>query len=236
MRKPLGRLAAAVISGALISLTMAPAALAEESTTPEVTTTTSAAPESTETSAPSSAAETTSETSSAATATSQPSLTSSPATTSTTTSPGTTESSQPTSTSESSTPEEPPYQDDVAYGIDLGDGTGVLIIACAAGQPTDVWSPDFDILDGPYQEEQDGRYWDYLVQLHEGKSFDAGNVTADWTCAGAPQGGGSSGGGVAPVPGSGEADEWQQSNGGDAQVSFAPKQGVETGAGGTARF
>ncbi|WP_235716264.1 hypothetical protein [Amycolatopsis sp. ATCC 39116] len=234
MRKPLGRLAAAVISGALITLTTAPAALAEESTTPEVTTTTSAAPESTETSAPSSSAETTSATSSATSTTSRPSLTSSPGTTTTPVT-TTTGSSEPSSTS-SSAPEEPPYEDDTAYGIDLGDGTGVLIIACAAGQPTGVWSPDFDILDGPYQEEQDGRYWDYLVQLHEGKSFDDGTVTADWTCAGAPQGGGASGGGVAPVPGSGEAGEWQQSNGGDAQVSFAPKAGVETGAGGTARF
>lgn len=242
MRKHLGRLAAAVVSGALITLTVAPAALAEgESTEITTTSTSSAAAETTESSAPSSsAAETTSETTSSATSTTseQPPVTSSSgAAASSTTPPGTTESNEPTSTSSSSSkPEEPPYTDDVAYGVDLGDGKGVLIIACASGQPTDVWSPDFDVVDGPYQEEQDGRYWDYLVQLHEGKSFDSGDVTADWTCASAPQGGGASSGGVAPVPGSGDAGTWQQSNGGDAQVSFAPKQGVETGFGGTARF
>ncbi|NIH81943.1 hypothetical protein [Amycolatopsis viridis] len=233
MRQPLGRLAAAVISGALITLTVAPAALAEESTTPATTTTTTVtAPETTTTT--SSAATTTTSSAATTTTTTRPSLTSSPATSSSSTTPGTTQSHG--STSSGSTPAEPPYADDTAYGIDLGDGTGVLIIACAAGEPAGVRSPDFDVVDGPYQEEQDGRYWDYLVQLHEGKSFAAGGVRADWTCAGVPQGGGASGGGVTPVPGSGGAGDWQQSNGGHAQVSFAPKDGVETGFGGTARF
>ncbi|GAB2963734.1 hypothetical protein GCM10017788_58970 [Amycolatopsis acidiphila] len=99
-------------------------------------------------------------------------------------------------------------------------------------------SPDFDIVDGPYQEEQDGRYWDYLVQLHDGITFASGQVRLDWTCGSdAPQGGGASGGGttVTPVPGSGDAAAWQAGNGGKAQVAFAPKSGVETGFGGTAQ-
>ncbi|NIH84942.1 hypothetical protein [Amycolatopsis granulosa] len=234
MRQPLGRLAAAVISGALITLTVAPAALAEESTTPVTTTTTTTTVTVPETTTTTSSAATTTTSSATTTTTTQPTRTSSPGTSSSSTTPGTTQSHG--STSSGSKPAEPPYVDDVAYGIDLGDGTGVLIIACTAGEPGDVRSPDFDVVDGPYQEEQDGRYWDYLVRLHEGKTFAAGDVHAAWTCAGAPQGGGASGGGVASVPGSGGAGDWQQSNGGHAQVSFAPKDGVETGFGGTARF
>ncbi|WAL64292.1 hypothetical protein ORV05_25415 [Amycolatopsis cynarae] len=135
----------------------------------------------------------------------------------------------------SSTSQEPTYED--GKGIDFGNGYGVLVIACAAGQPTGVTSPDFDIVDGPYQEEQDGRYWDYLVQLHDGKLFADKNIWADWKCGGEQPGGSASGGGapVPPVAGSADAKNWQKSNGGKAQVAYAPKSGVETGFGGTAQ-
>lgn len=234
MRKPLGRLAAVVAAGALITFAAAPAALADETPSPVTTTSESTEPEvTTTTTTADSPASSTTESSEApsSTTTSEPTST-------TSTSVGTTESSKPTETSESSppsTPEEPPYQDNVAYGIDLGDGYGVMIIACASGEPTGVSSPDFDIVEGPYQEEQDGRYWDYYIELHDGLTFESDEVRADWTCA-APGGGGAAGGGVVPaVPGSGDAAAWQASNGGDAQVGYAPKSGVETGFGGTAQ-
>lgn len=240
MRKSVGRLAAVVAAGALITFaapaafadeTSSPAAPTSETSTTTVETTTTTAADSTTSDAPTET-ETTSSGSSATSTTAAGGTTSTGA--------QSTESSKPTSTSDSasSTPEEPPYQDDTAYGIDLGNGYGGLIIACAAGQPTDVTSPDFDIVDGPYQEEQDGRYWDYLVHLHGDLTFASGKVRVDWTCGGnAPQGGGASGGGatVSPVPGSGDAAAWQAGNGGKAQVAFAPKTGVETGFGGTAR-
>lgn len=131
--------------------------------------------------------------------------------------------------------DEPPYVDDVAHGIDLDPkrGLGLLIIACAAGEPRGVKSPDFEILEGPHQDEVDGRYWLYLVQLRDGLTFRSDEVVGYWECGGETPGGG--GAPVAPVPGSDDADDWQQENGGDAQVTFAPKGGVETGFGGTAR-
>jgi len=124
--------------------------------------------------------------------------------------------------------------DDTAYGFDLGDGTAVVIIACAGGEPTGFSSPQFDVLEGAYQEEQDGRYWDYLIQLHDGVTFDE-TIQASWTC---PKAGGGSSTGSEITPGAGSSDSgaWQASNGGDAQVAYAPKAGVETGFGGTARF
>jgi hypothetical protein len=232
----LGRLAGAVLVGALITFTAAPAAFADETTSPATTTTSESSQ--TETTTTTTA---TSSTAAGDTETSSPTTTTSDSAGTTSTSVGTTESSKPTETSESSassTPEEPPYQDDVAYGLDLGKGYGIFAIACAAGEPTGVSSPDFDIVEGPYQEEQDGRYWDYLVQLHGDTTFASGHVRADWKCGGTePQGGNPSGGGVTvpPVAGSSGSGAWQSSNGGNAQVSFAPKSGVETGFGGTAQ-
>lgn len=241
MRKPLGRLAGAVVAGALITVAVMPAAYAgEDSSAPNTTTSTSTeTPTSSNTSTTSGSG-----TSSSASTTTSDSQSKAPSSSATTTSPGTTSgsvsttSSKPSETSSQSpttTPEEPPYEDNVGYGIDFGDGHGGLIIACAAGEPTGLTSPDFDVIEGPYQEEQDGRYWDYLVELHDGKTFASGTITASWECG--PHGGGASGGGVpvAPVAGSGQAAAWQQSNGGKAQVSFAPSAGVETGFGGTAR-
>ena len=242
LRKPLGRLAAAVLAGALITFAAAPAAIADESAVP---TTPSVAESSTETSTPDTS--TTSTTSSSDTTTrsetSSPSSSSSSSAQTTTSAPSsststsadTTESSKPSETSESTTAGWPPdpYVDNAGYSIDLGNGQVVVIIACAAGEPTGFSSPQFDLVDGPYQQEQDGRYWDYLVQLHDGVAPDG--LQGDWTCGG-PQGGGASGGGeIAPGANSADAGAWQGSNGGNAQVRYAPKEGVETGFGGTAQ-
>ncbi len=147
-------------------------------------------------------------------------------------------SAEPSSTNvptEPPGPQEPPYEDNTGYGIDLDpeSGLGLLLIACAAGEPKHVTSPDFEILEGPYQEEQDGRYWSYLVQLRSGITFAENEVLGYWECDGDRPGGGATP--VSPVPGSDDAGEWQDSNNGAAQVSFAPKRGVETGFGGSAR-
>ena len=131
--------------------------------------------------------------------------------------------------------EEPPYVDDTAWGIDIDSeaGLGMLLIACAAGEPTNTHSPDFEILEGPHQDEVDGRYWYYFVQLRPGVTFASNEVEGYWECGGEQPGGGAAP--VAPVPGSGDADDWQDDNDGEAQVKFAPKGGVETGFGGVAR-
>ena len=81
-----------------------------------------------------------------------------------------------TTSARATTPQEPPYQDNIAYGIDLANGQGLLVIACAAGQPTDVSSADFDLMEGPHQDGTDGRYWGWLVKFHKGSSFATGTV------------------------------------------------------------
>ncbi|MBK1784930.1 hypothetical protein JHE00_11390 [Prauserella sp. ASG 168] len=166
--------------------------------------------------------------------------------------PGTSEPDEPTTpptsdTDEPSEPELPPFEDNAGYGFDIDPetGLGMLIIACVAGEPTGLTSPHFDVLEGPWQDEVDGRYWGYMVQLRDGMTFESGNVLGEWVCGGDDTDhgdggtdngdGGTIGGGstpIAPVPGAADAGSWQSDNGGDAQVGFAPKGGVETGAGG----
>ncbi|MEU6645202.1 hypothetical protein ABZ863_21940 [Saccharomonospora sp. NPDC046836] len=242
MRKPLRRIAGAALANVLILAALATPALAQvdETTTPDVsvtTTTTAPAETTSETSEP--------ETTEPSTETSSSSETSSeePTTTTTTTEPEpepsdtedpTTTTTEPSETTDSPEPTEPPYVDDTGYGLDLEDGLGLLLIACAAGEPKDLNSPDFEILEGPWQDETDGRYWLYLVDLRPGATFADGNVTADWVCGGEPGNGGGGSTPISPVPGSGDADDWQRENGGSPQVGFAPQGGVETGAGGAA--
>lgn len=251
MRKPLGRLAGAVLAGAVIAAAAAPTATAETTASPEPVVTTPSVPD-TESSAPSQSPS--SMPSGTATApTSVPAGSSAATTTPTTTAsvPGTSSAVTSTSAAPSSTPsgpasspssepdgpQEPPYVDNVGYGVDLGNGTGIVIIACAAAEPTGLSSPDFEVVDGPFQDETDGRYWGFVVELRAGVTFADAKVSAGWTCGGTPPGGGASGGGapVTPVPGSGDATAWQAGNGGKAQVAFAPTGGVETGFGATAQ-
>jgi hypothetical protein len=243
LRKSLGRLAGAVLAGALITITTAPAALADDASTTATPptsvseeTSTPSEPASTTTDAPSTTPTSTSTSTSTSSVTTTPTSSSSGGT-STSVEPTSSKPSETTTEPTTTTPEAPPYVDDVGFGIDFGNGYGAVVIACAAGEPTNLRSADFDVVEGPYQEEQDGRYWDFVVQLHDGKTFASGTITADWECGPSmPQGGGASGGGapVTPVAGSEQAAAWQQGNGGKAQVSFAPRAGVETGFGGTA--
>lgn len=242
LRKPLRCLAGAVLANALIfTAVAAPAAAQEiETSTEAAVTTTTAPPEttSTTTSAPTSSSSESSETTAPPTSTtgsetSTPGTsTTPPAETSQTSQPSSTTSTQPSTTDPV---EEPPYVDDTAWGIDIDPekGIGMLLIACAAGEPTNTHSPDFEILEGPHQDEVDGRYWYYFVQLRPGLTFESNDVQGYWECGGEQTGGGSSP--IAPVPGSGDADDWQDNNDGEAQVKFAPKGGVETGFGDIAR-
>ena len=117
MRKPLGRLAAAVLASIAIPLALAPVALAS---TPALTTLSS----------------------------------------------------------------DKSFKDNVASGIDLPNGTGLLRIASTTGLPTNITSKDFDVIETAYQAEEDGRFWDVTVKLKEGHSFKKGDVTASWHCPG----------------------------------------------------
>ncbi|GAB3355686.1 hypothetical protein [Amycolatopsis echigonensis] len=243
MKKTLGRLAGAVLASALISLAVVPAANADP-----VTDTSSSAPADAGESTPPSespASETTPPVSSPATSapateTGTPTETSAPTETGNPTETGKpTETGQPTDTSKPTTPtttssetppEEPPYVDDIAYGVDLDGNDGVFVIACAAGEPTNVHSKDFDLVEGPYQFEDDGRYWGWTVKRHEGVSFDNGIVYASWTCGTKP----TDGGHVPPAGGAGAGSAGTTGGHGDSQVKYAPKHGIETGFGGMA--
>jgi hypothetical protein len=204
-----------VLAGTLLTLTVSTTANAQEE--PAVTTTatpTSEAPPVTTTSLPTSTEQ-------------QPTQTGTPTNTGTPTKTGTSTSlPTPTDTSELAVePTELPhgdgYKDDVAYGWEFVDGSGLLAIACAVGEPENVFSNDFSVVDGPYQDGADGRYWGYDIQFHEGKHL-GHDTRVSWTCEGKPV--------TKPVDhGGGSATV-------GGQVKVTPKAGgVETGGGATAR-
>ncbi|KDN17710.1 hypothetical protein DV20_33350 [Amycolatopsis rifamycinica] len=250
----MSRVAGVVFAGALATFAATPAALAQTDTSPasETTTTTTTAepatttvPSSTETTAPASPATTTAGTTSAAARTEV-----------TTTSP-------PTTTSSAPEPAEPPkddYQDNAGHGfVGLG-GEGVLVIACAAAKPGAVATQYLSVTGGPDQDESDGRYWNYSVRVVDAP---AGTTTAkfSWTCdnvegngiveferegppASTTTSSSSSPSSTAPVTtapittgpittatGSAPAGNAAPA----AQVKVAPRGGIETGFGGTAR-
>ncbi|WP_410576164.1 hypothetical protein [Amycolatopsis sp. lyj-108] len=224
MKKTLGRLAGAVLAGAVISLAVTPVAMAQT----ETTTTPPAPTSETPTTAPSpswsggqvsSAPEW-----SGGKVTTAPPTTESSTPTSTSGKP-TSSKPSPTSTSEKpTTPPEEPYVDNVGAGYIGDNGVGALVIACESGEPSNVSAPDFDTLYSN-QAEDDGRYWVYIVKVK--KSFKGNSSTFTWTCAGKP----------------GKADiEFEAPIGGGAatpgkpekQVKYAPKGGIETGFGATA--
>ena len=123
------------------------------------------------------------------------------------------------------------YKDDVAYGVDLKLHNGfdaLFVIACAAGEPTNVKSPDFDLVDGPNQEPTDPYYWVWFVKRQPGASFKAHNITASWDCGSRPVEKPIPPAGGAGAPGADTTDD-------GSQVRHAPKSGVETGGGATAR-
>jgi hypothetical protein len=234
LKNTMGRLAGAVLACALITLTVAPAASAQE-TNPTPTS------EVTETSAPSESPTPTPTSSSVPDPTpSEPPVVTtppSPTTSKPPVDPTPTSTSKPTETPDPTDPTEPteppvePLEDGLVYGIDFGDGEGVLVISCAAAAPTNVTSPDFEITDGPFQDEVDGRVWGYGIKLRSGAVVDGENTRVSFTCDGkqysnvpVPPAGGTGGGGVAP-----------EKKTEKAQVKYAPKGGVATGFGGTAQ-
>ncbi|MFE6609849.1 hypothetical protein [Amycolatopsis sp. NPDC057786] len=221
MKKTLGRLAGAVLAGAVISLAVTPVAMAQTETT-----TTPPAPSS-ETSSSTPAAPSYSG-GKVTTETSAPASSSSQEPTPTSSGKPTSGKPSPTSTSEKPTtttaPPEEPYVDNVGAGYIGENGYGALVIACESGEPSNVSAPDFDTVYGN-QAEDDGRYWVYIVKVK--KSFKGNSSTFTWTCDGKP----------------GKADiEFETAIGGGAatpgkpekQVKYAPKGGIETGFGATA--
>ncbi|MFB9690131.1 hypothetical protein [Amycolatopsis plumensis] len=226
MKKTLGRLAGAVLAGALLTLTVSPAAFAQEAPagTTEAAPTSEAPPS---TGLPTSTPVPTSEQPTSQQPTSEPPTSQPPTSTGT----GTPTSGKPTkpttpTTEPTTEPTDPfphgdDYVDDVAYAWEFDGGLGVLVIACAVGEPKNVVSNDFSVAAGPFQDGADGRYWGFDIQLNEGKHL-TDDTTVSWSCEGKPvtrpvgHGGGS-----ATVGG---------------QVKVTPKAGgVETGGGATAR-
>ncbi|RSN36930.1 hypothetical protein DMC61_02320 [Amycolatopsis sp. WAC 04169] len=220
MKKTLGRFAGAMLAGAVISLAVTPAALAQD----ETTTTPPAPTSETPTTAPS-PSWTGGKVTSAPPESSAPASSSSQQPTQTSSGKPTSGKPSPTSTSEKpTTPPEEPYVDNIGAGYIGDNGVGALVIACEPGEPSNVSAPDFDILYSN-QAEDDGRYWVYIVKVK--KSFKGNSSTFTWTCDGKP----------------GKADiEFEAPIGGGAatpgkpekQVKYAPKGGIETGFGATA--
>ncbi|WP_409489468.1 hypothetical protein [Amycolatopsis sp. cmx-11-12] len=219
MKKTLGRLAGAVLAGAVISLAVTPAAMAQD----ETTTTPPAPTSETPTTAPSPSWTGGKVTTAPPESSGAPSSSSQQPTSTS----GKPPSSKPSPTSTSETPTtapEDPFYDNVGAGY-IGDtGIGALVIACQSGEPSNVSAPDFDII-RHNQAEDDGRYWVYIVKVK--KSFKGNSSSFTWTCDGKP----------------GKADiEFESPIGGGAgtpgkpekQVKYAPKGGIETGFGATA--
>ncbi|SEB41354.1 hypothetical protein SAMN04489727_1530 [Amycolatopsis tolypomycina] len=250
MGRTLSRVAGVVFAGALATFAAAPAALAQSETSTSPTET-STSPMSTSETPTTTTVPTTPETTTPATTTTSPKTTSAAAKT------GTTSTTSPKTTSSAPEAAEPPkddYQDNVGHGfVGLG-GEGVLVIACAAGAPGNVATQYLSVTGGPDQDESDGRYWNYSVRVVDAP---AGTTTAkfSWTCAGVEGNGivefeqdepptstttsSASPSSTAPVTTAPVTTATSSAPAGNAapkaQVKVAPKGGVETGFGGTAR-
>ncbi|MFC3450419.1 hypothetical protein [Amycolatopsis speibonae] len=218
MKKTLGRLAGAVLTGAVISLAVTPAAMAQDDVT---TSTPPAAPTESSPSVPpgpsySGGPVTTSPTtdSSAPASSSQPTSTSGKPTS---------DKPSPTSTSEKPTTTPPKPVLNVGAGYVEGN-EGALAILCGS-EPAGVTAPDFTVVDS-FQDGGDAYLWIYIIEAKPG--FKGTSSTFTWTCDGKPGKGdieieGTVGGG-ATAPGTKPAK----------QVKLKPKGGIETGFGATA--
>ncbi|UMP02768.1 hypothetical protein [Amycolatopsis sp. EV170708-02-1] len=222
MKKTLGRLAGAVLAGAVISLAVTPVAAAQTETTTTPPAPTSEAP----TTAPSpswSGGQVSNPPSwSGGKVTSVPP--SSESSTPTSTSGKPTSGKPSTSTSEKPTTTTPP-KPELNVGAGYVEGNeGALAILCGS-EPADVTAPDFTIVDS-FQDGGDAYLWIYIVEAKPG--FKGTSSTFTWTCDGKPGKGdieieGAVGGG-ATAPGTKPAK----------QVKLKPKGGIETGFGATA--
>ncbi|WIY04370.1 hypothetical protein QRX60_11170 [Amycolatopsis mongoliensis] len=152
-----------------------------------------------------------------------------------------------------------PQQDNVGHGFVGVGGEGVLVIACAAGAPGNVATQYLDVTSGPDQDGANGLLWNYTVRV---TSLPAGTTTGkfSWTC-GKQDGEGivefeqeqpptstspststsASPSSTAPITTATSATTVTTTTTASgnaapkAQVKVAPKGGVETGFGGTAR-
>lgn len=254
MGRTLNRVAGVVSAAALATFVAAPVALAEDGTTsPETTTTTSTSTSETTTTTAPSTSETTTPTTPVTTTetTSAPSTTGTKPATSTTTSPSTSASTEP--------PVDDDYQDNTGAGVVGVGGEGSLTINCAAGAPGNVATQYLDITGGPDQDGADGRIWHYSVRVEQ---LPPGTTTGkfSWTCAGVdgegvvtfeqappPESSTTNPPTTTSAPSSTEpvttapvttATSTSAAPGNaapKAQVKVAPKGGIETGFGGTAR-
>ncbi|MGK4593255.1 hypothetical protein [Amycolatopsis sp. w19] len=225
LKKTLGRIAGAVLAGAVISLAVTPVAMAQT----ETTTTPPAPTSETPTTAPSPSW-------SGGQVSNPPSwsggkVTTAPPSSSETGTPtstgGTPTSGKPsTSTSEKPTTTTPP-KPELNVGAGYVEGNeGALAILCGS-EPADVTAPDFTIVDS-FQDGGDAYLWIYIVEAKPG--FKGTSSTFTWTCDGKPGkgdieietvGGGSTAPGTKP----------EQPK---KQVKLKPKGGIETGFGATA--
>ncbi|OXM51455.1 hypothetical protein [Amycolatopsis alba] len=227
MKKTLGRLAGAVLAGAVISLAVTPAASAQD----EATTTPPAAPTETSSSAPAEPSWSGGKASSGPEWSGGKATTAPPETTETgtpTSTSGTPTSSKPTQTSTSekpttTTPPKPVLNVGAGY---VEGNEGALAILCGS-EPTGVTAPDFTVVDS-FQDGGDAYLWIYIIEAKPG--FKGTSSTFTWTCDGKPGKGdieieGTVGGGTAP----GAKPETPKK-----QVKLKPKGGIETGFGATA--
>lgn len=200
MKKPLGRLAAAVLTGAALTLASAPAAFAQDDTSS--TTPTSESTSDTATSPATSA-------STSDTPTSSDSSTSSPDTASDTLPsappPGSDAPADPQvrttediaaprqnarsgqedgESGDSSDSAEPgdPYTDNVGHGFVGVGGEGILVIACIDGPPGNVSTLGLSVTAGPDQDGADGRLWNYDVRVNP--DYTGTSAPFSWTCDG----------------------------------------------------
>ncbi|MGW3999610.1 hypothetical protein ACWEF6_39475 [Amycolatopsis sp. NPDC004772] len=260
MGRTLSRVAGVVFAGALATFAAAPAALADTETSTSPTETTTSTSESPTSSSPTSttAPSTTPATSTPAAPSSAPSTHGDVKTTEKRIAP----KAEPEVKGD--TQELPPkddYQDNVGHGfVGLG-GEGVLVIACAAGKPGEIATQYLSVTGGPDQDEADGRLWNYSVRVVDAP---AGTTTAkfSWTCGGV-EGNGvvefeqeqpptstvtatatstvtstvtSTAPALSTAPVTTATSSASAGNAAPkAQVKVAPKGGVETGFGGTAR-
>jgi hypothetical protein len=244
--RTLNRVAGVVSAAALATFAAAPAALAQDETSTSPTETSAST---SETSTSSTTSSTTSEAPSTVPSSTSGIATADPAQSEVKT------TEKRIAPEIESDPQEPPkdddYQDNTGAGfVGLG-GEGVLVINCAAGAPGNLATQYLNVTGGPDQDESDGRIWNYTVRVADAP---AGTTTAkfSWTCNGIE------GNGIvefeqeqppttsttvpsstAPVTTATSTTTTTTAAPGnaapEAQVKVAPKGGVETGFGGTAR-
>ncbi|MEC3981086.1 hypothetical protein [Amycolatopsis sp. H20-H5] len=240
MKKTMGRLAGAVLVGALITLAVSPTAMAQDD---PATTAVTPPPVETPTTTPDPGTPPTGTTTPVETPTSEsPAPTSSaPGTTDPGTPPATkpsetspSSSSEPPKSSEPTTPPEDPYVDNIGAGYAVSTGEAFVVISCLAGAPTNVVSPALDIEQDAIQDETDGRFWGFNATRKAG--FTDVKSTVTWTCGGVAGQGDveleAAPGGGAGTPGTpGTPDKVTKPK----QVKIAPKGGIATGFGGMAQ-